>query len=268
MQQSLLESPTAEPVSLKQAICHLREGDEAQDDLIRGLIRVSRQHVEDFTRRALVMQSWRVTLSAFHSVIELPVLPVRAISSIQYVDTEGTTQTLSSSLYQVDLTTSDRAKIMPAYGETWPSTRGETFNAVTIDFVVGNAVPFTTDFLTDANQMDATAHPHANGDVSQVWNTGGGLPDGLSTYTNYYVVNATTDAFELSLTLGGAPIVLTGDGTGTYFVGLIPEPLISAMLLLIGHLHENREQSIVGSLNEIPMGIQSLLLPYVSARFL
>ena len=93
------------------------------------------------------------------------------------------------------------------------------------------------------------------------------MPDGLLTYTNYYVVSATTDAFELSLTSGGAAVVLAEDGTGDQFAGLIPEPLISAMLLLIGHLYENREQSIIGVLNEIPMGVESLLLPYASVRF-
>lgn len=266
MDQKLLLAATAEPISQDQAKCHLRVDGSDDDALILSLIRAARMHAEGYTHRAFVRQTWRVTLRWFPSVIELPVMPVRSVTSVQYVDTAGVTQTLAVALYQVDLTTSDRVLIMPAFGETWPSTRGDTFDAVTIEFVAGHAIPFKTDFGTD-NQLDATAHPLSNGDVLQAWNTGGGLPDGLSTYTNYYVVNAATDAIELSLTSGGAAVTLSDDGTGTHFVGLIPEPLISAMLLLIGHLYENREQSILGALNEIPMGIESLLLPYASVRF-
>lgn len=38
---------------------------------------------------------------------------------------------------------------------------------------------------------------------------------GIAIYNLYYVVNATTDTFQLSLTQGGAPIALTNNGTGT-----------------------------------------------------
>lgn len=268
MQQFLVEAPTAEPISLAQAKCHLREDDEdAQDNLIRSLIRAARQHVEGYTRRALVRQSWKATYSYFPPVIELPIQPVRSVSSIQYVDTAGSTQTWSSSNYQVDLISEDRVRICPVFGEIWPSVQPGTFNAVTVEFVAGHAVPFTTDYSSDANQLDATAHPLSNGDVLQVFGTGASLPDGLSTYTNYYTVNATTDALELSLTSGGSPITLTSDGKGKHFAGEIPEPIVSAMLLLIGHLYENREQSVMGALAEIPMGVESLLLPYTSMRF-
>ena len=267
MQQSLIQLPTAEPISVEQAICHIREDDDVQTDLIRGLIRAARAHAEEYTRHALVRQVWKATFAHFPAVIELPVLPVRSVSSIQYVDTAGSTQTWASSKYQVDLLTSDRVRICPVFGEVWPSVQPGTFNAVTVEFVAGHAIPFSTDSGTDANQLDATAHPLTNGDVLQVWSTGSTLPDGLATYTNYYVVNAATDVFELSLTSGGSPVAMASDGKGDQFAGLIPEPIISAMLLLIGHLYENREQSIIGALNEIPFGVESLLLPYASVRF-
>ena len=38
---------------------------------------------------------------------------------------------------------------------------------------------------------------------------------GIAIYNLYYVVNATTDTFQLSLTQGGTPIALTNNGTGT-----------------------------------------------------
>lgn len=48
---------------------------------------------------------------------------------------------------------------------------------------------------------------------------------GISVYTLYYVVNATTDTFQLSLTQGGAPIALTTNGTGT----MIYQTLVTAI---------------------------------------
>lgn len=268
MQQALIQAPTAEPISLEQAICHIREDtDDAQNDLIRSQIRTARQYVEDYTRNALVRQVWKVTCSSFPRVIELPIVPVRKVSSIQYVDSAGSTQTWATSKYQVDYLSSDRVRIAPVYGEVWPSVQPGTFNAVTVEFIAGHAIPFSSDYSSDANQLDATAHPLSDDDVLQVWSTGTQLPDGLATYTNYHVVNSTTAAFELSLTSGGSPVALTSDGEGQHFAGLPPDPILSAMLLLVGHLYENREQSIIGVLNEIPFGIQSLLMPNTSVRF-
>ena len=38
---------------------------------------------------------------------------------------------------------------------------------------------------------------------------------GISTGTNYYVRNPSTNSFEVATTVGGTPLALTGDGTGT-----------------------------------------------------
>lgn len=69
---------------------------------------------------------------------------------------------------------------------------------------------------TAANTGDvftSYAHSLANGDqvVLQALE-GGTLPTGVSANTRYYVVGATTDTFQLSLTSGGAAIALTSDG--------------------------------------------------------
>jgi hypothetical protein len=48
---------------------------------------------------------------------------------------------------------------------------------------------------------------------------------GIVIYTPYYVVNATTDTFQLSLTAGGSAIALTTDGTGT----MIYQTLVTAI---------------------------------------
>lgn len=42
---------------------------------------------------------------------------------------------------------------------------------------------------------------------------------GISIHTQYFVINAAQDTFQLSLTLGGEAIALTTDGTGTMVIG-------------------------------------------------
>lgn len=43
----------------------------------------------------------------------------------------------------------------------------------------------------------------------------------------------------------------------------VPQPIKQGILLIIGHLYENREETIVGtSAQELPMGAKSLLYPY------
>lgn len=45
-------------------------------------------------------------------------------------------------------------------------------------------------------------------------------------------------------------------------IGVVKGDIKLAMLLMIGHWHENRENSSVVQLNEIPMGAKHLLAPY------
>jgi uncharacterized phiE125 gp8 family phage protein len=50
-----------------------------------------------------------------------------------------------------------------------------------------------------------------------------------------------------------------------YVVGYatVPSPILSAILLIIGHLYENRQQNIVNmNVADLPMGIYHLLQPY------
>jgi hypothetical protein len=50
---------------------------------------------------------------------------------------------------------------------------------------------------------------------------GEALPTGVTEGTDYFVINATTDTFQISLTQGGAAINLTGDGE-VFFQDMIP----------------------------------------------
>ena len=66
-----------------------------------------------------------------------------------------------------------------------------------------------------AESITETAHGLINGQILQFSSTSG-LPAGLSLSTNYYVVGATANTFQVSTTLNGAAVDLTSTGSGTH----------------------------------------------------
>lgn len=127
--------PTVEPVSLAEAKLHLRVIDDAQDDVITALIEASRIVCERYCNRAFIDTVYDLTLDEFPDTIYLTPCPIDSVTSITYVDENGTSQTLSSALYRVDAA-SEPGRITPAYEQTWPSIRYIT-NAVTVRFKAG-----------------------------------------------------------------------------------------------------------------------------------
>lgn len=133
----LITAPAEEPLTIAQAKEHLRVTTADEDALIASLIIAARGHAESYTHRRFITQTWDWTLDAFPEwCVELPYAPLQSVTSINYIDTAGATQLLAGSSYQADAKT-DPGRLMPAYGSVWPSTRAETFNAVTIRFVCG-----------------------------------------------------------------------------------------------------------------------------------
>lgn len=117
---------------------HTRIDTSADDTLVDGYLQSARQLAEEWTGRAFVTQTWTMTLDTFPDsgcLIHVPLGRLQSITSIQYVDTNGDTQTLATSKYRVS-TNSIRGRISEAYGESWPLTQGVT-EAVTIVFVAG-----------------------------------------------------------------------------------------------------------------------------------
>jgi hypothetical protein len=62
-----------------------------------------------------------------------------------------------------------------------------------------------------------TSHGHANGSFVY-FTTTGALPTGLAIDTGYYVINAATNTFQVSATLGGTAINTSGTQSGTHTV--------------------------------------------------
>lgn len=142
-------APSVEPVTTTEAKLHCRVDYDADDTLFAAWITAAREYAETYQRRALITQTFEMALPCFPcGEIVIPRPPLQSISSITYVDQDGTTQTWDSSKYQVD-TKGLVGRVKPAYNESYPSTRPDTYNAVTITFVAGwgnaaTAVPALT----------------------------------------------------------------------------------------------------------------------------
>lgn len=133
---ALVTAPTAEPVTLDEVKDWVRQDHAADDSLLSGLITAARQLIEQQTGLVFLPATYRLVADQFPSwTLRLPRYPLRSVSSIQYVDSTGTLQTLDSSLYQTD-TDSTPGLVEPVYGEVWPTARYQA-RAVRVTFEAG-----------------------------------------------------------------------------------------------------------------------------------
>ncbi len=134
MSLDLITGPSVEPVSLADAKvqCHVEH--DAEDTLIGALIVAARRMAEHQTQRALITQTWELTLDAFPDAeIRLDKPKVLSIVSVKYLDAAGVLQTLDPAAYALDATTKP-GFVMPV--SSWPSTYAGA-NAVRVRFTAG-----------------------------------------------------------------------------------------------------------------------------------
>jgi hypothetical protein len=81
-------------------------------------------------------------------------------------------------------------------------------------------------FTAKAADDTFTSHGHGLVNNDSVILKGSSLPAGASADTQYFVVGATTDTFQLSTTLGGSAINLTGNGQG-FAHKVVPRTLLA-----------------------------------------
>lgn len=128
--------PAAEPMTTAVAKDFLRQDDATDDTLIDTMIEAAREWCESYTRRAFINQTWTQIIDwQFPNTIILPHAPLSSVTSITYIDTAGTSQTLATSEYTVD-TQREPGRVYEAWTKTWPTTRFLR-QAVTVTYVAG-----------------------------------------------------------------------------------------------------------------------------------
>jgi uncharacterized phiE125 gp8 family phage protein len=139
---------TVEPVTSPLTVGYVADqvlrvaNGHAEDAYIQQLIDVAVDKFEKDTGKAACPQTWQMVLSRFpygSRPIVIPRLPLIAIASIDYIDTDGITQTLTGSPAEFLTVASGefvRGQAVPLYGTVWPTTRLQP-NAVTVTFTCG-----------------------------------------------------------------------------------------------------------------------------------
>lgn len=131
-------APTTEPVTLAQVKAHLRVDGEQEDTLLGQLIAAARDWAEQYLWRSLMEQTWELSLDAMPSgrAIEIPRAPLLSVTTVSYMDSDGTEQTLAATSYIVDGKSSP-GRIVLATGIEWPVT-DYPVNALTVLYKAGS----------------------------------------------------------------------------------------------------------------------------------
>lgn len=140
MQLALAVAPSGNLVSTAEAKAHLRVEHTAEDTYIAALVATAEALIagrDGFTSRALLTQSWKLTLPGFPlaSCIRLPLPPLQSITHVKYYDAADAQQTFASTNYHVLIgDTPGRLELKSTVG--WPGTYARP-DAVEVQFVAG-----------------------------------------------------------------------------------------------------------------------------------
>lgn len=138
------------PVSAADATAHCRASD-ADATLIALYLAAATQAVQDATGRALVTETWRLSVDGFpDDYLILPRAPLLAVTGVSYW-TDATTPVdtvLDPSVYQVlapSGPTAQVGRVMLGPSQSWPTAQAGREDAVRVTFTAGygaaSAVP-------------------------------------------------------------------------------------------------------------------------------
>lgn len=141
MKYEITTDPAAEPVSLDEAKVQLRVDADDENDLIESLISVARRKVEQDTGRVLISQTVKAYWDKWPTgqTLCLPLYPASTVTSVQYIDEDGATQTWTSTNYTTDLV-GMTPRIVPNPEVDIPDV-GDYPNAVIVTYTVGDTAP-------------------------------------------------------------------------------------------------------------------------------
>lgn len=288
--QSVPPPAGSEPLSPADLKQHLRISDSEEDTLLAAYLAAGRRWAETFTRRQFVRAEWQLRMDCFPEwELRLPRPPLISVSSIVYLDSAGTSQTLAADLYTVDRF-AEPGVIVPAYGQTWPTVQDGTPNAVVVTYLAGYGAMTKTRLdlasvlagqTITINDLVFTAHAATTtASAREFAISGSNAAD--ATELAALINNATYGVPNVAAAASGARITLTPQPGTTVTatpsaatmtvstnvectladsIAAVPETIKAALKLLVGHWYENREPYLTTGANVIavPLTIETLL---------
>lgn len=145
---------TSEAVDTESAVAHVNAQGVGDDDLIATIVLAARAHVESYTGTRLISQTLTLRTDDWGDLENLPVAPVQSISSITYVDTDGATQTLATSVYEARLYGLSPTIVLK-FNQVWPTIRLGSLITVTAVAGYGAAAAVPPELLHSIKLLTA-----------------------------------------------------------------------------------------------------------------
>lgn len=138
MSLTVATAPAVEPVTLTEALLHLRVDIPDDNILIVGLIEAARQYCEQAARRTFINTTYDLHLDAWplYGRFALPRPPLVSVTGVYYTDEDGTETEYASSNYVVDVK-SEPGRIVLKTGAVLPSVTLQEINGIRVRFVAG-----------------------------------------------------------------------------------------------------------------------------------
>lgn len=112
-----LTQPSIEPVTVAEAMAHLRQIEDDEESLVAAYVSAARERVENYCNRPFTQATFAILPDAMPTgdlALALP-FPVTTIDSVTYRDSDGDEQTWDGANYSLDAV---RGVMRPA--DTWP----------------------------------------------------------------------------------------------------------------------------------------------------
>jgi uncharacterized phiE125 gp8 family phage protein len=133
---SVTVAAASAPVTADEVKLRLRidAADDATD--VALMIAGATGYVEKYCNTRFATQTVVMKCDGFSDFSYLPEAPVQSVSAIEYVDTDGTTQTLANTIYELRADGLEAAIVLK-YNQQWPAT--QQGSRISVTAVVGYA---------------------------------------------------------------------------------------------------------------------------------
>ncbi len=176
MYAPVLVTPPADLLDRETVKAHLRLDGSDEDGLVDGLIAAATTHLDGYSGvlgRALVTQTWQVSVDDFDRCIRLP-MPASTIASVKWRNEAGQLATVAGADY--DLRTDARGSYLRFKDDySYPTDLAET-QAVAVEFTAGYGTPDQVPAAIRQAALLLVGHWYANREAVNVGNITTALP--------------------------------------------------------------------------------------------
>ncbi|NVN87012.1 MAG: phage head-tail connector protein [Rhodopseudomonas sp.] len=186
MSAMLLAGPSAEPWTIAELKSYLRVEHDDDDAVIAALLAAARNQIEALTRRALLLQSWRLVRDAWPADgrIRCRIGPLRTLSAARVFDAAGNPHAIAVDGFVVDA--ADNAIAAPCWSLPQP---GRSVAGIELDLELGyGALPTEVPALLRHAVRALVAHGYENRGLAAIGSSVAMLPGSVAAMIASYRV--------------------------------------------------------------------------------